>query len=363
MTARGTRQRRVAGLAALVWALCALARPAGLHAGLPPSLPSSYWGAVIVDGLPASDGTLVAALIGGDRVAEQPIVRSTSAALYTLNVPADDPSTATVEGGTAGASVTFALNGALTPQSASWMTGTNTRLDLAAVTARFEAPAWTVDERAREVRATVRLGATQAQEARVSFRTLPGTAGLGDYAPTSGEAIVPAGQLTATISLAIQDDLLDEPDESFTLQLTAARGALLATPREAHVTIRDDDPPPVVRFERARVTTAERSRTAEARLVLSPPSGKMVQVAWATANGSALAGADYVPASGTLTFPAGATAELLQIALIADGVAEPPEEFTLILSSPSNAGLAAPSVATVTILEIAPLYLPLASMH
>jgi hypothetical protein len=40
-------------------------------------------------------------------------------------------------------------------------------------------------------------------------------------------------------------------------------------------------------------------------VLLVPPSGQTVTVDWATANDEAIAGADYVAASGTLTFAPG----------------------------------------------------------
>ena len=61
---------------------------------------------------------------------------------------------------------------------------------------------------------------------------------------------------------------------------------------------------------------------------LSAPAGRPVKVAYATANGTALAVRDYLAASGTLVLPEGATEAQLAVAVVGDLVAEADESFT-----------------------------------
>jgi aryl-phospho-beta-D-glucosidase BglC (GH1 family) len=63
-------------------------------------------------------------------------------------------------------------------------------------------------------------------------------------------------------------------------------------------------------------------------------------VSYATANGTATAGADYVAASGSLTFAAGEATKTVSIKILADSLTEADEAFTLVLSSPTNATIA-----------------------
>jgi hypothetical protein len=71
---------------------------------------------------------------------------------------------------------------------------------------------------------------------------------------------------------------------------------------------------------------------------LSPASGQQVTVDYATANGTATAGSDYVAASGTLTFPIGSTTQNITVEVIGDTLYEGPyETFSVTLSSPINA--------------------------
>jgi hypothetical protein len=73
---------------------------------------------------------------------------------------------------------------------------------------------------------------------------------------------------------------------------------------------------------------------------LSAASGQTVSVSYATADGSALSGQDYVAGSGTLTFPPFTTVRTVDVAVIGDLVVEPDEDFLLNLSSPVNATIA-----------------------
>jgi len=50
-----------------------------------------------------------------------------------------------------------------------------------------------------------------------------------DYTATTGSLIIPANSLTGTISVPIKNDQLTETDEAFTLRLSNAQNATLAT--------------------------------------------------------------------------------------------------------------------------------------
>ncbi len=69
-----------------------------------------------------------------------------------------------------------------------------------------------------------------------------------------------------------------------------------------------------------------------------PPRGT-VTGRYATANGTAQAGSDYVATSGVLTFPAGQLARTVSVAVRGDRVKEGNETFYVTLSSPSGATL------------------------
>ncbi|MGH2594929.1 MAG: Calx-beta domain-containing protein, partial [Actinomycetota bacterium] len=74
-----------------------------------------------------------------------------------------------------------------------------------------------------------------------------------------------------------------------------------------------------------------------------------ISVDWATANGSAVAGADYVAASGTATFvAAGPRTQTINIQVNGDLLNEANETFTVTLSNPLPAATADITTATGT---------------
>lgn len=70
-------------------------------------------------------------------------------------------------------------------------------------------------------------------------------------------------------------------------------------------------------------------------VTLSAPAATDVTVAFATVNGSAAAGSDYVGQSGTLTFLAGETLKTIAVDVNGDTAFEANESFTITLSNPS----------------------------
>lgn len=60
---------------------------------------------------------------------------------------------------------------------------------------------------------------------------------------------------------------------------------------------------------------------------------------------------DYEVSFGTLQFAAGETSKTISIPIIADSYAEGNETFSISLSNPTNASLAAPAAATITIVD------------
>jgi chitinase len=65
-----------------------------------------------------------------------------------------------------------------------------------------------------------------------------------------------------------------------------------------------------------------------------------VSVSYATANGTAAAGADYGDASGTLTFAPGETSKVIAVAITGDRLAEPDETFFVNLGATTRATVA-----------------------
>ena len=96
------------------------------------------------------------------------------------------------------------------------------------------------------------------------------------------------------------------------------------------------------------------SAVAEFNVRLNAPTVKTVTVAYATVAGTATAGADFEPQSGTLEFAPGTVEKTVRIPIVADGFYELEEAFTLELSGAVNA-VAGLSRAVGTIVSEDPL--------
>ena len=102
-------------------------------------------------------------------------------------------------------------------------------------------------------------------------------------------------------------------------------------------------PPPIaaVRIDDVSVTEGNAGvRTATFTVRLSIASSQPVTVDYATADGTATAGADYQSASGTLTFAPGETTKLITVPVNGDRLGEPDETFAINLSNPTNSYIA-----------------------
>lgn len=81
---------------------------------------------------------------------------------------------------------------------------------------------------------------------------------------------------------------------------------------------------------------------------LATPSTSVVTATWTTTDGTAVAGEDYVAATGTVTFPVGTTSQSVVIDVFGDTALEPNETFTVTLGAPVGATLAdATGVGTI----------------
>jgi len=101
------------------------------------------------------------------------------------------------------------------------------------------------------------------------------------------------------------------------------------------------------------VTVAENDPTGEAAftLTLSAASSATVSVNVASADGTATAPNDYAAlAMSTITFAPGQISKTVHVPLVDDALAEGPETFNLLLSSPTN-GVLGNLVATATIVD------------
>jgi predicted extracellular nuclease len=189
----------------------------------------------------------------------------------------------------------------------------------------------------------------------VSFGTGATAADAGDFAAAqalTGTVEFAEGETTKTIVLNVAGDAAIEETETFTVTLSAPTNGATLSDATATGTITNDDFPVIPGASIADAAIVE-GDAGTANLVFTVtlsagPTGP-VTIDFATANGSATAGSDYVATSGTISFAAGETSKTISIPVNGDTVGELRETFTVTLSNPSGATLADGSaIGTIT---------------
>lgn len=188
---------------------------------------------------------------------------------------------------------------------------------------------------------TVTLSAAAAAPVTVAYATANGTATAGsDYVAQSGLLTFAAGETQKVVRIVVNGDTLAEAHETFNLLLSTPAGATIAD-GTATGRINDDDTPPSLRINDITVTEGN-AGTADAvfTIRLSKAWTQAVTVGFATLDGTARAGSDYVATSGHITFAAGETVKTIAVPVVGDRLAEGNERFSVVLSNPSGATIA-----------------------
>jgi len=185
----------------------------------------------------------------------------------------------------------------------------------------------------------------------VSFTTVEGSASQNsDFLSTNGVVVFPPGSTNTTITVAIIGDRNYELNESFQLNLSGPTNAVMDN-SSAVCTISNDDPQPTLSIESVSMPEGNAyTNVLTFSLSLSAASYQPVWVNYFTSNDTALAGSDYIAASGGVTFPPGVTNQVIQVVLWSDIIAEPDEQFHLYLPDSVN-GTLATNHATATIIN------------
>lgn len=186
---------------------------------------------------------------------------------------------------------------------------------------------------------TVSLSGPSGLDVTVQYATADGSAIAGsDYAATSGSLSFTAGQVTKSVPVPLVPDLLDEDDETFTLNLSSAVNATIADP-QGEATIQDDDAPPNLSIGDAGLVEGNTGASTMTFVAsLDRASSRTITATFNTADGSAIAPGDYAAAGGSLTFLPGQTVATVDVTISGDVAVEPDESLTVNLSNATNVG-------------------------
>jgi hypothetical protein len=181
---------------------------------------------------------------------------------------------------------------------------------------------------------TVTLSAVYGQSVTVNYSTATGTATAGsDFQTASGTLTFAPGETGKTITVVVLGDQMFEPNESFAVHLSGATNATIGDGNGTGTIVNDDTfvPPSISISDVSKVEGRNGNTMFVFTVTLSAPSATEVTVSYATADGTARAGEDYLAASGTLTFAPGETTKTFTIKVKGDRKAEADETFYLDL--------------------------------
>ncbi|MCC6606747.1 MAG: CSLREA domain-containing protein [Anaerolineae bacterium] len=195
---------------------------------------------------------------------------------------------------------------------------------------------------------TVTLAAISGKTVTVDFATMDETAvAPADYTAQTNSLSFAPGETQKNISVSVVGDTVDEIDETFLVNLSSPSSATLGD-EQARATLSNDDTPPSVSINHV---TASEGGSAGFTVSLSQASGKPITVPYSTLANSATAGVDFAVTSGELSFAPGETSQPLTVPVLDDALDEVDETFWVVLSSPTNASLAAEAQGQATITD------------
>ena len=187
---------------------------------------------------------------------------------------------------------------------------------------------------------TVRLEGDNTQPVVVSYSTGNKTASAGlDYELTSGTLTFNPREKTKIITVKTLKDLLTESNETFSINLTTTNGGVLFlnTNGQGLGTIADILPP-AISINDIIVTEGDSgTKNATFTVTRTGTATNTITIDYTTTDGTAIAGSDYTPTSGTLTFDPNETTKTITVSIIGDTTIESNETFFINLSNATEA--------------------------
>lgn len=199
----------------------------------------------------------------------------------------------------------------------------------------------------------------RAGDVSVTAMTLPGDATPGlKYIPTNYAIPFANGEVVKSFAVPVLQENQVEGSQSLFLLLTnATGGTAIGSPNPVPLTILDDDVGLSFATNSALnavyITSETNSMVTINVYRLNAPSDLVTTVSYYTTNGTAVAGTDYMAASGTLTFNKGESQKSISVQILRDPQVTGDLTFSVNLASSSpGVQIAPPTTANVVINDI-----------
>ncbi len=230
-------------------------------------------------------------------------------------------------------------------------------------TLQFSQPTYAVGEAGALITLTVTRTDGSAGAITVDYSTGDASATAGaDYSPSAGTILLADTETSKSFTIPILEDATAEGDETFTVTLNnPTSGVVLGAGNVAAVVINDNDSS--IQFSAPTYTATEKDGSVAITVTRLGTLAEATSVSYTTSDGTAIAGTDYRPVSGTLNFAAGEASKTITVRVIRDFETEGTETISVNLGTPTGSvqlGSQSSAVLSVTN-EVRPL--SIVSMH
>ena len=193
----------------------------------------------------------------------------------------------------------------------------------------------TVNEGAGSAIFTVTLSAAVQGGASLQYATVDGTAlATSDYTASSG-SLTFTGNVgeTKSITVAIIDNAVAEPTETFSIKLSAPTGNNVSIADSEGICSITDNDAATISLAGFSLTETDASQTANFIATMSAAAQHDVLLSFSTSDGTALAGSDFTAqTAASYTIAAGQTSVNIPVTILGDQISEPTETFTGTIS-------------------------------
>ncbi len=213
----------------------------------------------------------------------------------------------------------------------------------------FSAANYAALETAPVVTITVRRIIGSSNDVSVAFSTSDGTAVAGvNYLPTNGVIHFGPGETVATFDVSLINDAAPNTDRTINLTLSnPTGGATLGVPSAATIRLVNDDA--ILGFSSVSFTASENVGNAVITVQRLSSTVGVATVNFATSDGTANGGADYLGVTGTLTFADGQRLATFTVPIVNDGTVEGNETVNLALTGATGAALGVSAAVLVIV--------------
>ncbi len=218
---------------------------------------------------------------------------------------------------------------------------------------QFDSPYYFADESQHEAIISVLRRGGMAGEVTIDYASAAGTATPNlDYTNIVGTLTFAEGEFQRQISVPIVNDGLGEDPETVSLSLSNPSAGDLGVVPEATLIIVSDDSG--IGFASGTFAVGEGVAGGQVQLTVnrSGATNEVSTVSYATvANGTATALEDFTPVSGILVFAPGEDSKTIIVPILDDGLIEPTETFSVVLTNATGSSSLQTATTVVSIVD------------